>query len=522
MAINNYNPNTGAKLKKGETVTNKATGEKVTQGTTFGASGSYGGSSSSGGGSSSSSSSSSAKTAQFGDQGQYTYAVDNKGVPYGNPIIANQSNLVQSTATEKAKLNTTATNIDNTVNAGTGVYGTPVKDQAGNVIGYEKFDYKTGKPLEDPNAKKDTPLPEGNVKDTLGNTYFSSMPKNMTYKLPESTVPGNTWVFDASGKPFEMDKTGKVTTNTVAEQEYNTNIQKDKEIETQNTMYDTLKANVSAAHQVIIDSIKQKAQEQKAAMIDLNARYLGSKQVAGFRTGATEYTPEIAMGILKNEEEEGIRRIKEIDDNMNLALAEAVSAKNDKDLLVAQQKFDTYSKLQKEKENAVIDQYKLYLDNQKYINDATKALETETRAKEDQGMQKLKAGAGAYLQAYNSSKDKKGYVQSIATQLGLSPEIVLGQILAAQPKAKGTNPGELSQTEIKANAIGEMATGMSSIAGADGYIDPQIWIAARKKWVEQKLNDADFLKNFKQYLNPESYNLIPEFKKKTTSSGKTS
>lgn len=33
MAINNYNPNTGAKLKKGETVTVKGTGQKITQGT---------------------------------------------------------------------------------------------------------------------------------------------------------------------------------------------------------------------------------------------------------------------------------------------------------------------------------------------------------------------------------------------------------------------------------------------------------------------------------------------------------
>lgn len=435
-------------------------------------------------------------------------------------IISNQSNLVQSTATEKAKQNIAGVNIDNTVNAATGVYGTPVKDEGGKVIGYEQYDTKTGKPLQKP---AETPLPEGNVKDTLGNTYFSSMPKEMTYKLPEPATVGNTWVFDAQGKPFEMDKTGKVFTNQIAEQEYNTNIQKNKDIETQNALYDTLKANVSAAHQVIIDSIKQKAQEQKTAMTDLNARYLGSKTVAGFRTGATEYTPEIAMGILKNEEEEGIRRIKEIDDNMNLALAEAVSAKNDKDLLVAQQKFDTYTKLQKEKETAIIDQYKMYLDNQKYIADARKALETETRATEDQGMQKMKAGADAYLQAYNASKDKTAYVQSIATQLGLTPEIVLGQILAAQPKAKtSTSGGKQTSTEIKADAIGEMATGLSSKAGSDGYVDPELWIAARKKWVENKLNDADFLKNFKQYLNPESYNLIPEFKKKTTTSSRAS
>jgi hypothetical protein len=97
-----------------------------------------------------------------------------------------------------------------------------------------------------------------------------------------------------------MDSKGTVTTNPIAEQEYNTNVQKNKDIETQNTLYDSLKKNVSEAHQVVIDSIKQKAQAQKTAMEDLNKRYLGAKTVAGFRTGATEYTPEIAMGILKN------------------------------------------------------------------------------------------------------------------------------------------------------------------------------------------------------------------------------
>lgn len=438
----------------------------------------------------------------------------------GSSLVNGQAGIMQGTGADKSKANATGAKIDATVNGATGVYGTPVKDQTGNIIGYEKYDTKTGKPLENPADKKETPVPEGNIKDSLGNTYNSSMPKNLTYQLPALTND-KKWVFDSSGKPFEMDASGKVTTNTVAEQEYNINVRGNKAIEENNTMLDSLKANISAAHQVIIDSIKQKAQEQKTAMEDLNKRYLGAKTIAGFRTGSTEYTPEIAMGILKNEEEEGIRRIKEIDDKMVLALAEAVSAKNDKDLAVAEKKFNDYTKLQKEKETAIIDQYKMYLDNQKYIADTKKALETETRAKEDQGIQKMKAGADAYLKAYNTSKDKNGYVQSIATQLGLSPEIVLGQILNAQPKVKTTTSGgKQTSTEIKADAIGSMATSMESIAGGDGFIDPNKWIEARKAWIAKGLNDADFLKNFKQYLNPESYKLIPEFapKKKTTSS----
>lgn len=387
--------------------------------------------------------------------------LDNSGTSVNsgptNPIIKNQSNLVSSTDTERARLNSTGVNIDSTVNnlTGTAKFGpngeyTYKVDSKGVPYG-DPITTTTDKPKVEPT------LPEGNVQDSTGNKYFTSMPKDLTYQLPTLTN-GKKWVFDASGKPFEMDSTGKVTSNTVADQEYNTNVQKNKEIETQNTMYDQLKKNVSAAHQVIIDSIKQKAQEQKIAMEDLNKRYLASKTVAGFRTGSTEYTPEIAMGILKNEEEEGIRRIKEIDDNMTLKLAEAVSAKNDKDLEVAQQKFDTYSKLQKAKETAIVDQYKMYLDNQKYIADAKKSLETETRAKEDQGMQKLTATSDAYAAKYNSygsQKAKDAYINSLAESTGLSTDTILSQIIKATPKPKEGK--DTTDKEIESNKKNDIA-----------------------------------------------------------------
>ena len=88
----------------------------------------------------------------------------------------------------------------------------------------------------------------------------------------------------------------------------------------------------------------------------------------------------------------------------------------------------------------------MYLDNQKYIAEVSKSLETENRAKQDQAMQVLKASADAYVKAYKASKDKNAYVQSIATQLGLTPDIVLGQILNAQPKPTKTNTSTTPKT----------------------------------------------------------------------------
>lgn len=87
--IINYNPNTGAKLSKGESVVDKSTGKTVTQGSVFGSSSGGGGSSSSSGGGSTSTttlkvgSSGSAVTnlqTQLKNAG-YTVAVDGKFGP---------------------------------------------------------------------------------------------------------------------------------------------------------------------------------------------------------------------------------------------------------------------------------------------------------------------------------------------------------------------------------------------------------------------------------------------------------
>jgi hypothetical protein len=368
---------------------------------------------------------------------QKQYGMPDPNIPKAtvtNPVIKNQQNIVSSTDAVRNKQNEAGVGIDNAVNSATGVYGTPVKDQAGNIVGVEKYDTQTGKPLSGATTTGPERAPTtGNIKDSVGNTYSTSMPEGLTYELPGLTND-KKWVFDSAGKPFVMDNKGNVTTDQKAESQYNTNVQYNKDIQAQDKMYEALKAGVSQAHQVVIDRIKQQSTEQKKAMTDLNERYLGSKKVAGFRTGSTEYTPEIAMGILKNEEESGIRRIQEIDDRMTIALAEAVSAKDSKDLALAEKRFEQYGKLQKAKQDAITEQYKLYIDNQKYIADTTKALEAEERATTDQAIQELKVAGDAYAKAYASATNKDQYVNNLATTLGLDRNIVLGEILNATPK----------------------------------------------------------------------------------------
>ncbi len=55
--------------------------------------------------------------------------------------------------------------------------------------------------------------------------------------------------------------------------------------------------------------------------------------------------------------------------------------------------------------------------------------------------------------------------------------------------------------------IKDFATKFKSIKGADNYVDPYEWMAARDLWASRGGSDATFETNFKRFLNPASYKL---------------
>jgi len=331
---------------------------------------------------------------------------------YLNPAnqVDNQSGVVQTTNNIRTQNQNTATEIDDKVN---------------NIGGTTPTNNTGATDPNNPNAR----LISNEVKDQTGNTYTTTAPTGAGYYQLPSLGEGQKWVYDKGGKPMVMDSEGNISENNTATQEYNSNLEKTKQINQANEIYDSMKTNLDASHQNIVDRIKQTAQEQKVKMEDLNKRILASKTVAGFRTGGTEYTPEIAMGILKDEEQQGISRIAEIDSKMTLLLAEAVSAKNDDDLELAQTKLDFYTKLQKEKESAVQGIYKAYIDNQKYIETVDKALRTEERAKSDQSLQELAVSAPELTRQYDSYKDeatRSEWLKIVSSRTGLNVDILKG------------------------------------------------------------------------------------------------
>jgi hypothetical protein len=147
------------------------------------------------------------------------------------------------------------------------------------------------------------------------------------------------------------------------------------------------------------------------------------------------------MGILKNEEQEGLARIKEIDMSMNLAIAEAVAAKNSDQLDLAQQKLSAYKQLQQEKLQGIQTIYKNYMDRREYLDDLMLKQSSEDRNIKNQSLKELQVAAPELLAQYNklvNQTDKDTWIKMLAKQTGLDENVIMGIVRDEMPTVKKT------------------------------------------------------------------------------------
>lgn len=326
---------------------------------------------------------------------------------------AGQGSIVQDTSAVRAKDKDTATKIDEKVAGMTGAGttgGTPT----------------TGTGATAPTVN----TTNGDVTGADGKVYKQTAPSGYTYNLPP-LADGKKYVYDASGRPMVQDATGAITNDTYADAEYEKNKDAITKSAEATALYDSYKTGLDATHVALINSIKEQSAIQKKKMEELNTRSLGAKRVQGARTGTAEYASEIDTGILKNEEEEGLARLAEIDANMRLAIAQAEQAKTAKDFELATKRFNTVNELQKAKEETIQNIYKNYVDNAKVISDKLKAQEVEQRADRDQALQELTTSAPELVKQFDSLKsetDRKTWLAIMVKKTGLDEVILKGAL----------------------------------------------------------------------------------------------
>lgn len=358
-----------------------------------------------------------------------------------------QGGIMQTTSTMNAKDNTTSSAIDTKIaKLPVPAYGSTFYDpKTGNPQGINKFDPNTGKPSDDPNAggASGGGAPAG-PKSPDGQGLSLSAPTGFKYTLPaltpEQVTAGVTRQYSPDGHVYQVDSKGVATPDPVGEQDYQANVEAKTKEDAFTAVLDTYKVGLDAAHTALIDGIKTNAAEQIRLQTDLNARTLAGKTVAGFRTGATEYTPEIEMGILKNEQEQGMAKLAKINTDLNLALAQAESSKADKDFELATKALDTVNALEKDKKDTIQQVYKNYADAVTLLNTQKKEAQTIKDTAHTNAVKDLTTAAPALVKAYDSLKpaDQQTYLDALAKKTGLDTSLILGEMDKSRLATKNT------------------------------------------------------------------------------------
>jgi len=130
---------------------------------------------------------------------------------------------------------------------------------------------------------------------------------------------------------------------------------------------DQIRADAKSANQAIIDSIKAVYADRRNKMEDINKRQTASLRAIGYSLGTQRYTPITATGIISLSERQGLDRIKELDNEELMLIADAERAMTEQDYMLLNDKINRIEKLRNEKAEELKEMQKVALERNKEV-----------------------------------------------------------------------------------------------------------------------------------------------------------
>ena len=265
---------------------------------------------------------------------------------------------------------------------------------------------------------------------------------------------------------------------------------------------------------------------------EVNAQYGDYKkglQLLGIQENDAQSTPDLLAGHIQKIATEQMQKVDAYNAEEAKLIMDAQDAQANNDFKSLNEKMSYLKELRKEKANAIKEMY----DN---IAATDKLSDIQAHDIYDT-LQTL------------GEEDKQTFIQEVAQRFNI-PLLSLVTALADEKKAREAedldtankksilaNRGKESSTtsssggtmkQIVANANKRWKVGATDpdtgnlIRGQDGFLDPQEYLNLYEQW---EFGDKQFLANFKPetYINPQSYNLLPEsIRPKKSSSSRSS
>lgn len=275
--------------------------------------------------------------------------------------------------------------------------------------------------------------------------------------------------------------------------------------------------------------IEQQYNVQIEAMKQKNALLAGSYTANAARSGMLQYANDMETSFMSEEQDKASARLTDLitkETSAVLKSQQAYQAGDVKALSAASKDLESYSK----------DKITALNDLMTATDKVVKEKQADVKAAQAQAKQQTTddirlstalgqtVADGIKAAGLTDPTQIKAYISSMATKAGISnPDILSSAVTKAQQTTSKFNLSQSNvQSEInKRGSTGggktgsskfNVSTGISKVgpqmknaAGADGYIDPDQWVAARQNWNALGGTDASFNSNFKKYLNPASY-----------------
>lgn len=238
--------------------------------------------------------------------------------------------------------------------------------------------------------------------------------------------------------------------------------QQPTEVDQINTSYDSMGKNLksqvdslvagldtetAAMVQRISDTYSKRIDEQK----DLNKRYLESSRVAGYSSGRARYASELQDGILSKEEQDGIKRITDLEAERESLISQARNARDDKSRAALLDYQNRLIEINKEKRIAVQDLFKNTMDTERLNLDKSKEVRASIKDRIDTSVKTAESIAGAvidYMDNNNLSKaDRDAALADWADQYGVSEDYLRTAVKDYRREITKANPAIVQEFE---------------------------------------------------------------------------
>lgn len=238
-----------------------------------------------------------------------------------------------------------------------------------------------------------------------------------------------------------------------------------------------LQATADASSNALIQSTVAMFQSRITDMEQTNSADDQVTTQEGIRTGRARYAPVLQAGILSGEEQAGAQKITDLNNQMLQTVAQAEQAQNAGDLKSFNDLMDETDKINSDLNTSIVALHTAALNQQKEIDAQKTAQFTQASTTLKNNLATSKAAAPALvsqLAALTDPSAKADLIQQTATQLGVDPSVLLGEVTdAASTDEKNSLDIENIKSEMQSRADSDSraatkAGSSSSTGGSTG------------------------------------------------------